>query len=465
MKKIIREIYINSGITLIALVITIIILLIISGIGIEILSGSNGMITKSEEAIYKQKLSAYKEQVNMYIMEKYTSDVNFDKNKFNADKNMGSYTLEQEEVTISGLRDVIATITDDDCDKFIIENGKLKILEDVDENEIKWSNDMGIETKYFSIKAKIIEIQSSKIIVEIELPSVLSINYLNMKDSVNNYLVKYENIDYENNKMEINAQINTEYDILICSSGRYFSAKFKIDSNRIGGEGVTINEPEEKYYGFGSGNKYYYKKLSGNQTISNVTFGDPCPGVPKASYVVGNNVSVYETKLSKIMDTYLLDTTNAIFNVDNYEDDKFNISFNGYGMEEIKSAKIYKNEDIVSEGSINNNKFSITSQFEDDESYIFELIFNGDYKYIRALKLKKDVGVEERKLGEEGVRINTEGKWYYIKFGKDTRWKYKWIYGSNVTITGAFMGGDPALGVRKDVYLVDSAEFTDLIER
>ena len=59
----------NRGITLIALVITIIILLILAGISIAMLTGSNGLLTKALKAKEEHLISQYKEEINLIIAE------------------------------------------------------------------------------------------------------------------------------------------------------------------------------------------------------------------------------------------------------------------------------------------------------------------------------------------------------------------------------------------------------------
>ena len=55
----------NKGITLIALVITIIVLLILAGVTIATLTGENGIITKATQAKDKTEISAEKEQITV----------------------------------------------------------------------------------------------------------------------------------------------------------------------------------------------------------------------------------------------------------------------------------------------------------------------------------------------------------------------------------------------------------------
>lgn len=65
-----KEKTLNHGITLIALVITIIILLILAGIGILSLVGENGILTKVMKAEEETKKAQYKEQIELIISDK-----------------------------------------------------------------------------------------------------------------------------------------------------------------------------------------------------------------------------------------------------------------------------------------------------------------------------------------------------------------------------------------------------------
>ena len=62
----------NSGITLIALVVTIIVLLILAGISISMLTGQNGILNRAAEAKEKTQVANEKEAVNMAAMEALT---------------------------------------------------------------------------------------------------------------------------------------------------------------------------------------------------------------------------------------------------------------------------------------------------------------------------------------------------------------------------------------------------------
>ena len=51
----------NSAITLIALIITIIVLLILAGVTINMIAGENGIFGKANESKFKTEMSSYRE--------------------------------------------------------------------------------------------------------------------------------------------------------------------------------------------------------------------------------------------------------------------------------------------------------------------------------------------------------------------------------------------------------------------
>ena len=81
----------NKGITLIALVITIIVLLILAGVSIAMLTGDNGILTQAKSAQNKTKISSIAENVQMGIGAAYsasqdpTQSVTFDINSIVAE--------------------------------------------------------------------------------------------------------------------------------------------------------------------------------------------------------------------------------------------------------------------------------------------------------------------------------------------------------------------------------------------
>ena len=101
-----------SGITLIALVITIIVLLILAGVSINLVTGENGILEQAQNASLKQKFAKYKEELELGMF--------------------GQVTVAGEQ-----MKNYIQTLSDEDVDKFVIINGALGYIgEDTEEKEI-----------------------------------------------------------------------------------------------------------------------------------------------------------------------------------------------------------------------------------------------------------------------------------------------------------------------------------------
>ena len=66
----------QKGITLVALVITIIVLLILAGVTIAALSGDNGILSRASESRYKDQIGQAKDQISMIVYEATTEYYN-----------------------------------------------------------------------------------------------------------------------------------------------------------------------------------------------------------------------------------------------------------------------------------------------------------------------------------------------------------------------------------------------------
>ena len=66
----------NKGITLVALVVTIVVLLILAGVSINLVLGENGLITKATRAREEYKKAAYFEELNLDILDEQTRKSN-----------------------------------------------------------------------------------------------------------------------------------------------------------------------------------------------------------------------------------------------------------------------------------------------------------------------------------------------------------------------------------------------------
>ena len=64
----------ERGITLIALVVTIIVLIILAGISINLIFGTNGIINKAKDAKIKTEIASIKEEISLKILDKQTEN-------------------------------------------------------------------------------------------------------------------------------------------------------------------------------------------------------------------------------------------------------------------------------------------------------------------------------------------------------------------------------------------------------
>lgn len=139
----------EKGITLIALVITIIVLLILASITIYTLLGENGMITKAQEAKFKTEIAQAKEQFEMYLGEKYVQDQQFEKGTLNAGETSLFYNT-KEETEEGNIYTILSDIDKRIVKDFEIIKGEIFYFTQ-NEREAKWALEMGMKTNPYEI--------------------------------------------------------------------------------------------------------------------------------------------------------------------------------------------------------------------------------------------------------------------------------------------------------------------------
>ena len=148
MRKICKN---EIGITLIALIVTIVVLLILAGVTIATLTGENGIITKASEAEMITELSGYKEQLELYKQAKIMESKNFQESTLTAGKTNLTYnTQKQEEVGKGSIKTIITSIKDEYLEKLEIIKGKL-LINTKDVKEIEIAQKLGIEVNPYDI--------------------------------------------------------------------------------------------------------------------------------------------------------------------------------------------------------------------------------------------------------------------------------------------------------------------------
>ena len=145
----IRKIENRQGITLIALVITIVVLLILAGVSIAMLTGQNGILTQAQKAKMKTELSSYKEQLELYKTEKLSENREFLENTLTVGKENLTYNTQPEGET-GNIKTVIPNIKDEYIDKIEIIKGAL-LINTQDSNEIEIAKSLGIAANPYDI--------------------------------------------------------------------------------------------------------------------------------------------------------------------------------------------------------------------------------------------------------------------------------------------------------------------------
>ena len=173
----------NSAITLIALVVTIVVLLILSGISISAVLGKNGILDKAKEAKYLTKLREYEERVTLIVASEKTLKVTENKeerlidlvyNKLDEQEWVGMLFVKEQDdeleeneikvITTDNFR-IIAQIDDDGKITFI-EDGepypKIKLeqlpLEGNEDEKVKMKVNASVEKKGKTKKIEKIEL-------------------------------------------------------------------------------------------------------------------------------------------------------------------------------------------------------------------------------------------------------------------------------------------------------------------
>ena len=137
-----------KGITLIALVITIIILLILAGITLNTLWGEGGIINQAERAKIMNELATYKEQLDLFVKEKTIEDQTYEEESLTAGKTELFYSTKKDEG--GNIKTVIPGISNEYFEKLEIIKGKL-LINTQNKREIEIAQSMGIEVNPYDI--------------------------------------------------------------------------------------------------------------------------------------------------------------------------------------------------------------------------------------------------------------------------------------------------------------------------
>ena len=140
----------TKGITLLALVLTIVVLIILATVSINMLFGENGLVTSANMAVKMSEFSTFLEEKNMFDANKKAENVEYMQESLNAGKTVLSYNTQGSEATDGNIQIVIPSMGDEYLNKFEIINGEL-IVNTADSTEIEVARALGIQSNPYDI--------------------------------------------------------------------------------------------------------------------------------------------------------------------------------------------------------------------------------------------------------------------------------------------------------------------------
>ena len=230
-----------KGITLIALVITIIVLLILAGVSIAMLTGDNGIITMAQEASFRTEMSQVREMVDMYLSEKQmdTKETTTKMNKVEIEKAKKWEITLKKEIIYWGNYDIeINKPTDhyieEMFDKLILnENGDIDYLFYIENEDI--GSKKGKEKYVYNSETDIV--------------------YKLKKTGIGKYKVhSVEELDFLKNGGERNKNQNKNYTKI----------KYDVEFKKVGN--ISYYEPDLNGLGQEVTDLVFYKLQNGNLT-------------------------------------------------------------------------------------------------------------------------------------------------------------------------------------------------------
>ena len=148
-----------KGITLIALVITIIILLLLAGVTISAIV-NGGLITRANEAQFKTRMAEFRDTTNQYVAWVVSDTLDTDTSKINSGEVLKDAIdreivtdIQKEDVTIN-IGDILKNIKNKEKDLVVVYKGELcYVSNDKNENnekQVKWCEEIGIKVLQYT---------------------------------------------------------------------------------------------------------------------------------------------------------------------------------------------------------------------------------------------------------------------------------------------------------------------------
>ena len=171
-KKQIRR---EKGITLVALVITIIVLIILAGVTLMTLTGQDGILTKAKESRISTELSAYQEELETYKGSKYLENNTFMEATLTAGKETLTYYTQDGKAEETGnIRTIFKNISDEYFEKLEVVKGEL-LINTQDITEIKIAQSLGIAVNPYDIEDGVLQSSDGNLLLMDQATGTLTI--------------------------------------------------------------------------------------------------------------------------------------------------------------------------------------------------------------------------------------------------------------------------------------------------
>lgn len=144
----------KNGITLVALVVTIVILLLLAGVSVNLVLGDNGIVTKAQQAKMQTVFSKYKEELEFFNGEQLIANQGYQLKTLNAGKNSVSYNTKED--TNGTIKEILTSISDKYLDKIEIIKGEIYI-NTKDKTEISAAQEAGINPNPYKIENGVLQ--------------------------------------------------------------------------------------------------------------------------------------------------------------------------------------------------------------------------------------------------------------------------------------------------------------------
>ena len=134
MKKIIKSV---KGITLIALVITIIVILILSGVVINMITDNEGVLNKATNAKFMHNLGELREEIDLYVMNSEMEEIEgIEKYPIIKNETMDNLSDDEKDKLPKNLKSQLASLVAKDGEMSTIENIDYSKIYKIDYNKV-----------------------------------------------------------------------------------------------------------------------------------------------------------------------------------------------------------------------------------------------------------------------------------------------------------------------------------------